>query len=324
MALEQLAKHPIQYNGVDVTGVWNAKWVDGLGLVAGVAANGVLFKAVVQLDGYVSYVDYSGWYEALWVGVCPDLIGDGVLMVNGYGTSKKVWVSDPEHRLLGDERLLKGTDDLPSTTSYRNSVVRYTDRWIRASTTSVWSAPLDGASDWASEASISPSVGFPPRITPAGSGLMWIIGSDGTAVLYDAENLQAVRSRYFFSSSQVYSSGWGDWSQELDVFVGAFKDQADDKWYLYTLADEVRPTAISDPIALSTLQRGHVTQMQVTVTGDRGEPVEDINVDWTITAGDGELDASQSRTNDSGEAEVGYLPDDLASASFTLEAEVAY
>lgn len=92
---------------------------------------------------------------------------------------------------------------------------------------------------------------------------------------------------------------------ELGIFVSVHRTTSPTQDWLRLWANEVKPVNLSSPVALSGLSRGRVSQVAVTLTGSYGEPVSDFLVDWTLT-GVGSLTATQSRTDASGQAKVGY------------------
>ena len=322
MALERVANYPGLWGGVTPCRTFGGLyWQDGLGLVGGFAYGAHasnFFYGACQLDGFIQRIDVHSLIGLGFSRFTMDLQTDKLLRIHYYA-DPDIYLYDPETGIF-DPYLYSTSNGLPAI---RRNQVRLQDRWLYASGTSIYYAPLDDSLDWAWEASLTINMGSAPVISSAGGGQVWIISSGGWRALYDINSKQVVsegtRVWTFTSSTLVW------YSTELDVFISyGYVGPGNYDYELSVFANEVRPYSLSDPVALTTLQRGHVTTMEVTLLGENNDPVADFPIDWTITSGDGSLSADQTLTDDSGKAQVDYIPADLASSGFTMEAEARF
>jgi hypothetical protein len=310
-------------------------WVDGLGLVGIWADERNLNRAyygAAQLDGEVVYINEVG---SLIAKFSYDYADDGLLVSLYSGSNGRSWTTKPETNIWTH---LYNYPDLPGI---KDRVVRLPDRWLYAAgglnTVTISSAPLDGSADWTVEHTFTADnqtyIPFPDKpfqgrvfISAAGGGLYWLGFSDGGLALYDAANKQVIESyKVSYPYDDLgYLSGI-QWSRELGVFIAtAWKSLTNYMTEIIVLSDETRPFALSDPAQLSTPARGSVTTMEVQLLGEHGDQVVDFPVDWSLTAGTGVLSAAQTLTGADGKAQVDYIPDNLASSGFTLQAEAQF
>lgn len=122
-------------------------------------------------------------------------------------------------------------------------------------------------------------------------------------------------------------SNIGIWySVEHDLFISLHKviaDGAHNHDEIRIWAHETRPATVSTPVALTPITQGQVSQVQVQVLGDMGEPVAGRLVDWSLT-GSGALATTQSSTDASGLAEITYVAPVLTTGSADITATVTY
>ncbi|MEA3242336.1 MAG: hypothetical protein U9Q19_02710 [Pseudomonadota bacterium] len=305
-------------------------WVDGIGFV-GIWIDGThinrSFYGAAQLDGEVIRITSPVYFLANF---SYDYAEDGLLVTYYGGVAGRRWKTKPEGNL---QEFLYSSPDLPLIDRYD---IRLADRWLKASGSSIYQAPLDGSLDWAIEhtytadnqamnASSFKYFSGSARISAAGGGLYWLAYHYGGLALYDATNKQVIESHKvaFNYHGQGYLQGLS-YSRGLGVFIGTYLNTSTNKTELVVMSDETRPSSLSNPVALSTLSRGSVTTMEVELMGENNDPVEDFPVDWTLTVGDGQLSSSQTLTDATGKAQVDYLPDNLASSGFTLQAEAQF
>lgn len=305
-------------------------WVDGLGL-CGIWLDSTNYNAAfygaAQLDGEVVYINEVG---SLIADFSYDYADDG-LLVNLYSAiNGRLWKTKPETNIWTH---LYNYPDLPEI---RDRAVRLPDRWLYAAggvtDVNVYSAPLDGSADWTvehtfvAENSQNPYFWGRMFISSAGGGLYWLGCSGGGLALYDAANLQVIESyKVAYPYGDIGILSGIHWSHELGVFIAAvWKNLTNYMTEIIILSDETRPFALSDPIQLSTPTRGSVTTMEAQLTGEHGDQVVGFPVDWSLTAGTGALSAAQTLTDSDGKAKVDYIPDNLASSGFTLQAEAQF
>lgn len=212
-------------------------------------------------------------------------------------------------------------------------MVKLSDRYLRAynavgNKLTVASCPLDRTADWVIEWQEDPSSGVSRHgynIITAGpsSGLLWICDYNGNAVLYDVSNKEHVGSllHNFHANVGTESHNYiSSYVRELGVFVVFRHDYGPQ--YIEVYVPEVEPQNLSDPVAIDPMERGDASRVQVTLTGEHGEPIPDWPVDWTLNYGDGSLSAPQTMTNEQGIAEVQYLAG--SPTSIEIQAEVSY
>lgn len=86
-----------------------------------------------------------------------------------------------------------------------------------------------------------------------------------------------------------------------------------------------RPSAMTAPSGSAAL-RGRTTTFSVTVTGDAGEPCPDELISWSLLSGAiGQLKATQSRTNQNGQASIDYIAPVIGALSdVTIRAELKF
>jgi len=103
-----------------------------------------------------------------------------------------------------------------------------------------------------------------------------------------------------------------------DIFLVLHSNQ------LTVFANQIRPATLSNPVALSAVKAGLVTQLQVQLLGSCSEPCVGEVINWSLTSGSGSLTAQQSTTDDNGNAQIGYVCPVGSSGSMTISAEVDF
>lgn len=322
MALELLYEGAVQRNTVDCHALHTPAWVDGLGYV-GVwligGTSGSWCYGAAQLDGEVVLIDSIVYYQASY---SLDYKEDG-LLVSYNGLSR--WTAEPFTNIQA------WLQDYPNNPSISGYDIRLPDRYLKGVNAQIQTAALDGSTGWSTETSFTPenqsgsyfsSWGY---MSSAGGGNYWFCSRAGGIALYDAQNQVILESYKVAPIPTGYSMACMHYSLDLDVFIGVYNNNSssnDAKIRVYST--ETRPYSLSNPVALSTLQRGTVTTMEVQLLGEHGDFVRDFPIDWTLTSGDGQLSDSQSLTDNEGKAQIDYIPDNLASGGFTLQAEAQY
>lgn len=331
MALEVLAKYEVLRSGEpQQLFSRSALWVDGVGLVGSwyTGDNGSWYTGAVQLDGVMSYIDRKpSVFSSAGVSHTQDLISDKMIVLYhyGYGWAR---LSDAKTGIWEDELIFLGSPafyPLPGGTQ-----IRLADRWLAVSGASVSTAPLTNLGPWTIEYYIPESLSGRPIITDAGNGEVWLVYPNGDTVLYNTINKVAVKPKgkmWPFSTAAPWTDmpegAW--WSRDLGVFVALTRDASDgNRHYIWVFANETKPFALSDPTALTTLQKGDVTTMEVTLTGEQGEPAEGFNIEWSIAAGTGALSTGQSVTDEYGKATTKYIAPSNSPTTFDLQAQVIY
>lgn len=213
-------------------------------------------------------------------------------------------------------------------------MVKLSDRYLRVYNAitkglTVAYCPLDRSADWTIEWQEDGEPSGVDRhsynIITAGpsAGLLWLCDYNGNAVLYDVSNKKPVGSmRHNFHASpgtegHTYVSSY---VRELGVFVVLRHNYGTQ--YIEVYVPEVEPSNLSDPVAVDPLERGDYSRIQVTLTGEHGEPIPDWPIDWVLNYGEGSLSAPQTMTDEDGVAEVRYLA--TGPTSIQIQAEASY
>ena len=327
MALEILAKYPVLRNGEPQKLFCRAAlWVDGVGLVGTwyTGANGSWYTGAIQLDGTMSYIDRKpSIFSSAGVSHGQDLISGKVMVMYhyGYGWAR---LAEAKTSIWEDDLVFAGSPAFYPQANGKQ--IRLTDRWLKAVNSTVSSAPLSNLGPWTVEYSIPQSPAGLPKVSDAGDGKVWFLYPNGDIVLYDYIQKVVAKPKgkiWPFSGNDAFRGAW--WSRDLGVFIALTSDSSDNnRHYLWVFANETRPFSLSNPVALTTLQKGDVTTMEVTLTGEQGEPAEGFNVEWSITAGTGALSVSQSVTDENGKATTDYSAPPNSPTTFDLQAQVSY
>ena len=321
MALELLYEGECDYNGIVAKPSRNVAWVDGLGFV-GVwlvgGTSGSFIYGAAQLDGKVVRIDSILYYQASY---SLDYKEDG-LLISYVGLHR--YTAEP---FTNTQQWIQ---DYPNDPSIGDTDIRLPDRYLKGLNSQIRTAPLDGSTDWVVETSFSPQIAGSyfsgeAHLSSGGGGTYWFASRDGGIALYDAQNQVVLESYKVAPIPATHRLSVLHYSLDLGVFIGMYEKL--DGSYGSTIrvySTETRPYSLSNPVALSTLQRGSVTTMEVQLLGEHGDFVPDFPIDWTLTAGDGQLSADQTLTDSEGKAQVDYIPDNLASGGFTLQAEAQF
>jgi hypothetical protein len=207
-----------------------------------------------------------------------------------------------------------------------NVIVRCVDRYLRATlATGVLTLEatnnLTISGSWTAEATLSGfgSSGFitPSRDSPSGTGLyLSSSGTTGEVCHYDTGTKTFSGG---FSYLPQNPAAW--YSPDLGVFVVVMGGSAPT---ISIYATSPNPSALSNPVASGGITAGDLANVSVTLTGSNGEPCPGELITWVLTAGDGELIASQSATDATGKATIGYLPPFVVTTNPTIQASVNF
>lgn len=176
---------------------------------------------------------------------------------------------------------------------------RCTDRFLNVISTHARGRPLDLSTAFANEATfVGAGTGTASLSRTRQANVICVIWPTGEVLYYDFVNKVQVAGSGFLGTN---AGAW--YSPRHDVFVVLTGSGTN---YISIYANSVAPTDISDPAASPSLQKGRSSTISVTLTGSAGNPVAGELVDWTLS-GPGALLASQSLTDESGVASVGYV-----------------
>lgn len=159
---------------------------------------------------------------------------------------------------------------------------------------------------------------------PGNTLYWWSGGADGVMLHYDWMKREEVqpqrRPTLGVTATKVF------YSRRFDMFIGYAPSSigTPNVSDLYIWANEVVPDTLTDPVALTPITQGRVSTLMVKLLGDEGTQIGGRLIDWSITAGNGELSHPQSRTDDSGFAFIDYRAALSGGINPTIQAEVVY
>jgi len=197
--------------------------------------------------------------------------------------------------------------------------VRAADRYLSATAGIVQFRPLDLSAAWVTESVLTGAgTGTPTWSRTRNANVLALAWSAGQVAYYD------VSAQAQADGSANIGSNVGAWySPKHDVFVAlAFNT-------IKVFANAVRPSALSNPVAVTPLTQGRVSQVKVRLLGSNSDPCVDELVDWSITAGSGTLAEAQSATDADGYAYNDYIAPVTGGAgspygSVTIQATVLF
>jgi hypothetical protein len=205
-------------------------------------------------------------------------------------------------------------------------IVRCLDRYLRsnivAGVLTLEANDLTLSGSWTTEATLSgfgsSGVITPSRDSPSGTGLyLSSSGTTGEVCHYDTG------TKTFSGGFSYLPQNLAAWySSDLAVFIAILGPNTAPSVGVYATAPE--PDALSNPAVSGGITAGDLATVSVTLTGSNGEPCPNELITWVLTDGDGELVASQSATDATGKATIGYLPPFVVVTDPTIEASVNF
>lgn len=285
-------------------------WVDGYGLVVNSSwGAGGAGAGVVKIDG-----TFYPRANNIGVALGYDLPRNALLAVveNSFWGPGDLRSIDPVTFQKDDTSYITST-----AVSYSSQVIKMPDRLVRMSGATV-QASTDLGLTWTTETILTTTgnMGFQGfwGTTAYSDGLMVIGFQNGRIVFYDMVSKKQVGTEVMVDTSLAL---WGIWySRKHDVFISLTNTAPGKQFHIW--ANSVRPFALSNPVALTSLLKGKVSTMQVRLTGSYGEACPDELINWSVTGG-GTLLKTQSTTDASGYATVEYASpvDSTPSPQFT-------
>jgi hypothetical protein len=156
---------------------------------------------------------------------------------------------------------------------------------------------------------------------PGTTVFIYTLQNNGEIVQYDWEAKTEVLPRRYLGA--IYDGCW--YSRRFDIFIAWDTNALNaDLGEISIFANEVEPSALSVPTALTPITQGRVSTIQTTLTGSNGEAVPDRRIDWSITAGNGTLLQTQSVTDEDGVAETQYRAELSGGVNPTIQASLTY
>lgn len=282
---------------------------DRLGIASWTAGSGGGY-IVTQLDGLTHYRAASYTMSGF---VIDQPTGDWLMLDQFY---QQLYYFDHKSGTV-----LSASGPQVGTAGYYYVGMRCSDRLLQAFKASselrISSAPADLSSPWVVEATIplTGSSGACAWSKTSNPNQFYVISVGGSGALYD------VAARAFVAGSEVYmpanAAAW--YSPLLDVFIWHSTSQT-----VAVYASSPKPATLSNPVAVGAFVRGHINTVRVRLLGSNSEPCADELVDWSMTAGDGDLLTPQSTTDANGYAEARYLAPLVGGNSPTITATVRF
>ena len=295
-------------------------WLDEYGLVGpqrtGLTGGGQR-TARVSLDGVMS--------------LCADRVRFGTATVYTYDYQKNKLLNwyqgiNIPHSV---EPLTMGiSEGVNESLGLTNASTRLYDRWLRLNTPNTMEyADLDAATNtWNTEYSFDPSIAassFQDQLVPGPGTTVYIytLDANGMIAQYDWLNKTEVLPRKYLGTQ--HDGCW--YSRRFDIFIAWDTNALNaDLGEITIYANEVEPSALSAPTALTPITQGRVSTIQTTLTGSNGEAVPDRRIDWSITVGNGTLLQTQSITDEDGVAETQYRAELSGGVNPTIQASLTY
>jgi hypothetical protein len=294
-----------------------ALYDDAIG-IAGMygSGSGSVCYTIMQLDGTT---DNRAFFTDVNHFVL-DLQSDGWLVAQGtsniYGWDEQSGVEIPTAPLL------------TGVVAALDAQVRCRDRYLWftvdgiSHTLTVYSNDLTLAGSWTAEATLT---GFSAnsgttvsRGSPGGQDIyIACTGGLGEVCHYDTM-LKTFSGTIGYLGSNI--AAW--YSPALGVFVMVGGTIPAPTVSIYATAPN--PSALSAPSVSGGITAGQVATVAATLTGSDGEPCPNELVTWILTAGDGELTGSQSATDATGKATIGYVAPFTVVTNPTITASVNF
>ena len=216
-----------------------------------------------------------------------------------------------------------------------DNLLRLPDRFLTwavspAGNSQLASADLDEVTaDLVVEYTFDPGFGITPgihkRFMPGRDSLVYlwldnVSGGTGTIVTYDWQKRIEVGTRRELgidANTVVYSP-------RFNIFISLHTNSGNQEMRIW--ANEGEISALSAPIALDPITQGRVSTIQTTLTDDTGEGIGGRFIDWSITAGNGDLipASAQSVTDEDGVAEIQYRAEITGGVDPTIQASVTF
>lgn len=198
--------------------------------------------------------------------------------------------------------------------------VRAADRYLSAIHTRILFRPLDLSLAYADEAAISGAgSGRPTWSRTRNPDVLALVWETGEIAYYDV-----VAGAQAEGSGNLGANVGAWYSRKHDVFIAITAAHT-----LKVFASAPRPSSLSNPVAVSPLTQGRVSQVRVRLLGSSSDACAGELVNWSISAGAGELVLAQSETDADGYAYNDYVAPASGGAgspfgSVTIEAQVLF
>lgn len=262
----------------------------------------------------------------------PTAFGYGDFMYD-YLTNKGMTIVSSQLALLEPET---GTYSfaIRNTTTVRQ--IRTPEGWYRLSGSNIQRGDLDMADDtgYVTEYTIvsNPGTfGASSCVSPGPGNTIYFCYNQGHIVQYDYIKKEEV----YPNPNQVPVGSTGRlnlgvaverfvYSQRLDCFMAIDTGSPSSVSVWAAHPEDCVPNAISAPVASPTVEAGVVSEISVTLTDDFGVGIPGRLIDWSITAGNGDLLDAQTTTDADGIATTQYRAPISGGVNPTIQASLTY
>jgi hypothetical protein len=262
---------------------------------------------IAQLDGKVCKRAHlpNGTFHHRFV---LDLQNPGSYLARGYNVFNRVYLFDKHSGSVG-------TELLSSYPTGYSAQVRAADRYLHFSGNSVYTFPLTGGTVATTEATVSGVAFADTCISPTRKpSVVCISYESGKIIYYDVVAKTQTGPTQWIGANQA---AW--YSPKHDIFVAYASGQIS----IYS-ASVVRPSTLSNPVAVAPLQQGRLGKVRCQLLGSNADACAGELVNWSITAGPGALTKAQSATDANGYAENDFVAPVTGSGSVTIQAQVNF
>lgn len=261
--------------------------------------------SIVQLDGTAhlrSDTDRQNKYVV-------DLQRPGDYCVHQSGDESDLYEFDKSAGVFGEAVLSS------STTNWVVDIqVRCADRYLSVSGSAVRFKPLDNSGSWTTEATLTSAGSGAPSISLSrATGVLCLVYLDGKVLYYDAINKVQVGG-----TANIGANNGAWYSPKFNVLVALVSNK------VKIFATVPRPATLSNPVEVTSIVQGRVSQVRVQLLGSNSEACPDEIIEWSITAGLGTLANAQSTTDESGFAYMNYRAPVDSTGTATVQAEVVF
>lgn len=289
-----------------------AMWADGIGVISSIhVGTQNIAGTVIGLDGVARKRHArSGLFGAITHNLADRCLA--------------VWHSTHEQFETADSYIFH-----PQTEGFATGVgapwAVLPDRWLMATGTKIRTVARGSAATPTDEYTLPVTLGSTGAgwITPGTRADRVMIGGPaGVAYEYDyvAEQLVGFRRHFGMACADgvFYSKALGVWITLSRTSSAPIKTQ------MRVWADEVAPASLAAPAALSSVLKGRAVEVRTRLLGASSEPCAGMLINWSVTAGDGEVSPTQSTTDADGYASTMLIEPPDASGSATVEAEAVF
>lgn len=285
---------------------------DGLGLCGYSATLGGY--CIIQLDGAAFYRSYQSRANRFTL----DMQRLGEQIIHSSLFEDELYLFDKGPGTRGDLVISGSLNDMSGL------LVRASDRYLDVLSSSVRYRPLatPGDAPVAESTLTGAGSGYPTVSRTNSPDIVCFVWGNGPVAYYDV-----VARAQVAGTGNVGTNSGGWYSPKHDIFITLTDAFPADTIRVY--ANAVRPSTLSNPVAVTPLTQGRVSQVKVRLLGTNSDACVDELVNWSITAGVGAMAQAQSTTDATGWAYNDFIAPVSGGAgspfgTVTIQAQVLY